>query len=81
LEQLSQEIEAFEAYKQAKYILDKSSLSGNILKSANIVSINNSCSCLASDTCKKLNLKFQKDKMDRLHEQQTLELLKKKRKI
>ena len=79
-EQLSQEIEAFEAYKQAKYILDKSSLSGNLLKSANIVSINNSCSCLASDVCTKLNLKFQKDKMDRLHEQQTLELLKKKEK-
>jgi len=79
-EQLDQEIEAFEAYKQAKYFLDKASLSGNILKTANIVSINNSCNCLASDVFNKLNLKFQKDKMDRLHEQQTLELLKKKQK-
>ena len=79
-EQLGQEIDAFEAYKQAKYILDKASLSGNLLKSANIVSINNSCNCLASEVFKKLDLKFQKDKMDRLHEQQTLELLKKKQK-
>lgn len=48
--------------------------------SANIVSINNSCNCLASDVVKRLNLKFQKDKINRLHEQQTLELLKKKQK-
>ena len=79
-EQLGQEVEAFEAYKQAKYTLNKSSLSSNILMSANIVSINNSCNCLASDVVKRLNLKFQKDKINRLHEQQTLELLKKKQK-
>jgi hypothetical protein len=79
-EQLGKEFEAFEAYKQAKYILDKTSLSGNLLQTANIVSINNSCSCLASDVFKKLKLKFQKDKLNRLYEQQTLELLKKKQK-
>ena len=76
LEQYEKNIEAFEAYKQAKYFLDKGSISGNPFKNANIVSINNSCNYLAVELTEKLNLKFKKERIERLQMQNRLEKLK-----
>ena len=56
LEQIGDDLQAFEAYKQAKYFLDKGSLTGNVFE--------------------KLNLKFQKEKLERRQRQNKLEKLK-----
>jgi len=77
LEQFEDNLQAFEAYKQAKYFLDKGSISGNPFKSANIISISNSCNYFAIEVFEKLNLKFQKEKIERMQIQNKLEKLKK----
>ena len=77
LEQFEDNLQAFEAYKQAKYFLDKGSITGNPFKSANIVSISNSCNYFAIEVFEKLNLKFQKEKIERMQIQNKLEKLKK----
>ena len=76
-EQFEDNIQAFEAYKQAKYFLDKGSISGNPFKNVNIVSINNSCNYFAEEVFEKLNLKFQREKIERMQRQNKLEKLKK----
>ena len=76
LEQLEDDIQALEAYKQAKYFLEKSSVTGNPFKNVNIVSINNSCNYLSIELFEKLNLKYQKEKLERLEKQNKLEKLK-----
>ena len=81
LEQFENDIAAFEAYKQAKYFLDKGSFTGNPFKTVNIISINNSCNYCAVEVSERLNLKFQKDKIDRLYKQNKLEKLKRLKKF
>ena len=76
LEQFEKDIEAFEAYKQAKYFLIKGSISGNPFKNVNIVNINNSCNYLAVELTEKLNLKFKKEKIELLQMQSKIEKLK-----
>ena len=77
LEQFEDDIQAFEAYKQAKYFLDKSSITGNPFKNVNIVSISISCSYVAMDLYEKFNIKFQKEKIERMERENRLEKLKK----
>ena len=79
LEQFDEDVQALEAYKQANFLLEKGSLTGNPFKNINIVSINNSCNYLAMELFEKLNLKLQKEKIDRMQKQNKLEELKKKR--
>ena len=76
LEQIGDDLQAFEAYKQAKYFLDKGSISGNLFKNANIVSINNSCNYFAIDVFERLNLKFKKEKIENMQRQKKLDQLK-----
>ena len=80
LEQDEKDIEAFEAYRQALYFLDKGSITGNPFKNVNIVSINSSASFCAKESCEKLNLKFQKEKIERLQIQEKMERLKREQK-
>jgi hypothetical protein len=80
LEQIGDDLQAFEAYKQAKYFLDKGSLTGNPFKNVNIVSIANSCNFFALEVFEKLNLKFQKEKIERLQIQEKMERLKREQK-
>ena len=80
LEQNEKDIEAFEAYKQAKYFLDKGSITGNPFKTVNITSINNSAHRCAKDSFEKLNLKFQKEKIERLQRQEKMDRLKREQK-
>ena len=77
LEQFENNIQALEAYKQAKYFLNKGSISGNPFKNMNIVSINNSCDYFAGEVFEKLKLKFQKEKLEAMQKQKILENLKK----
>ena len=76
LEQFEKDIEAFEAYKQAKYFLDKGSITGNPFKNANILSINNSCNYIAGELTQKFNLKFRREKFELLQMQNKIERLK-----
>ena len=76
LEQLEEDFPAFESYKQAKYFLEKGSLTGNPFKNVNIVSISNSCNYLSIELFEKFNLKFQKEKLELLEKQNKLEKLK-----
>ena len=76
LEQIGDDLQAFEAYKQGKYFLDKGSLTGNPFKNVKIVSIGNSCNFFALEVFEKLNLKFQKEKLERRQRQNKLEKLK-----
>ena len=65
LEKLDDSIQAFEAYKQAKYFFKKGSKLGISFQNLNSISINNSCSFLAEEVFEKLKLKFERDKIDR----------------
>ena len=76
LEQYEDDVSALEAYKQANYFLDKSSLTGNTFKNMNIVSISNSCNYLAMELYEQLNLKLQKQKIERMQKQKRLNELK-----
>ena len=78
LEKLDDSIQAFEAYKQAKYFFKKSSKLGISFQNLNSISINNSCSFLAEEVFEKLKLKFERDKIDRLNTQKRLEMQRKK---
>jgi len=80
LEQDEKDIEAFVAYRQALYFLDKGSITGNPFKNVNIASINNSASACAKEAFEKLNLKFQKEKIERLQIQEKMERLKREQK-
>ena len=80
LEQFENNIQAFEAYKQAKYFLDKGSISGNPFKNINIVSISNCCNYFTMEVFEKLKLKFEKEKMEAMQRQKILENLKRKQK-
>ena len=75
-EQLEDEIQAFRAYKQATYFLDKGAIAGNPFKSVNIVSINNSCNYFATDVFEQLKLKFEREKIERMQRRNKLEELK-----
>ena len=77
LEQYAEDIQAFEAYKQATYFLDRGSIAGNPFKNVNIVSINNSCNYCAMEIFEKFKLKFEREKIERMQRQNTLEKLKK----
>ena len=81
LEQLDDPIQAFEAYKQAKLFFKKGEKLGLNFPNYNIITINNSFSYLTEEVFKKLKLKFEKDKIDRLNRQKRLELQKKKEEI
>ena len=72
LEQFEEDLPALEAYKQANYFLEKSSLTGNTFKNMNIVSISNSCNYLAMELFEKLNLKLQKEKIERTQKQKRI---------
>ena len=80
LEQFENNIQAFEAYKQAKYFLDKGSISGNPFNNINIVSISNCCNYFTMEVFEKLKLKFEKEKMEAMQRQKILENLKRKQK-
>ena len=76
LEQKEDDLQAFEAYKQAKYLLDKGSITGSPFKNVNILSISNSCNYFAIEVFEKFMLKFQKEKIERMQRQNKLEKLK-----
>ena len=76
-EQFEEDLQAFESYKQAKYFLDKGSVSGNPFKNVNIVSINNSCNFFAIEIFERMNLKFQKEKIENMQRQKKLDKIKK----
>ena len=78
LEQLDDQIQAFEAYKQARFFLKKGSRIGLSFTNLNSITINNSCSFLADEVFEKLKIKFHNDKIEHLNRQKKLELQKKK---
>ena len=78
LENLDDLIQAFEAYKQAKFFLKKGSKLVFSFQNFSTININNSCSYLVEEVFEKLKLKFIKDKIDRVNKQKRLELQKKK---
>ena len=78
LEQFDDSIQAFEAYKQARFFLKKGSRLGISFQNLNAVTINNSCDFLAENSFENFKLKFEKDKIERLNRQKKLEMLKKK---
>ena len=78
LEQLDYLIQAFEAYKQAKFFFKKGSRLGISFQNLNSITISNSCSYLAEEVFEKLKLKFEKDKIDILNIQKRLEMQRKK---
>ena len=77
-EQLGDEIQAFEAFKEAKFFLNKISQLGISFQVPNNITINNSCLFIAEDVFKKYIIKFKNDKIERLNKQKKLELQKKK---
>jgi len=81
LEQLDDQIQAFQAYRQAKLFLKKGSKSGFSFQNLKIININNSRSYLIDEVLKKLKLKFEKDKIEFLNRQKNLELQKKRENI
>ena len=78
LEQSDDEIQAFEAYKQAKFLFQKGSRFGLSFQNLNTVTINNSCPFLTEEVFEKYKLKFINDKIERLNIQKKLEIQKKK---
>ena len=78
LEQYDDEIQAFEAYKQAKLFFKKGLRLGLSFQNLNTVTINNSCSYLTEEIFEKYKLKFINDKIERLNIQKKLEIQKKK---
>ena len=78
LEQLDYLIQAFEAYKQAKFFFKKGSRLGISFQNLNSITISNSCSYLAEEVFEKLKLKFEEDKVDILNTQKRLEMQRKK---
>ena len=78
LEQLDDSIQAFEAYKQARFFLKKGARLGISFQNLNSVTINNRCDFLAENSFENFKLKFEKDKIERLNRQKKLEMLKKK---
>ena len=78
LEQLDDSMQAFEAYREAKFFLTKGSRLGLSFQNLNVVTINNSCSFLTEELFEKFKLKFINDKIERLNLQKKLELQKKK---
>ena len=78
LEQLDDQIQAFQAYRQAKLFFKKGSRSGFSFQNLKIININNSCSYLIDEVMKKLKLKFEKDKIEFLNWQKNFELQKKR---
>jgi hypothetical protein len=76
LEQAEKDIEAFEAYKQAKYFLNKGYISENPFKIEKYPNINNSAKFCAIAIFEKFVLKFEKEKKERLDKQAKLERLK-----
>ena len=78
LEQLDDQIQAFQAYKQAKLFFKKGSRSGFSFQNLKIININNGCSYLIDEVMKKLKLKFEKDKIEFLNWQKNFELQKKR---
>ena len=78
LEQLDDQIQAFQAYRQAKLFFKKGSRSGFSFQNLKIININNGCSYLIDEVMKKLKLKFEKDKIEFLNWQKNFELRKKR---
>ena len=78
LEQFDDPIQAFEAFKEAKYFFKKSSKLGFSFQNLSSINISNSCSVLVDEVFEKMILKFKKDKIDRLNKQKRLELQRKK---
>ena len=78
LEQFDDEIQAFEAYKQAKFFLKKGSRLGLSFQNLSSVTISNSCPFLTEEVFEKYKLKFINDKIERLNVQKKLEIQKKK---
>ena len=78
LEHLDDQIQAFEAYKQAIFFFKKGSRLGISFQNLNSITINNSAAYLAEEISEKFKLKFVKDKIERLNRQKKLELQKKK---
>ena len=78
LEQLDDQIQAFQAYRQAKLFFKKGSRSGFSFQNLKIININNGCSYLIDEVMKKLKLKFEKDKIEFLNWQKNFELQKKR---
>ena len=76
-EQFGNDLQALESYRQAKFFLEKGAIAGNPFKNSNIVTINTSCNYLANDLFDKLNLKFQREKLEKFQKQNKLEELKK----
>ena len=76
LEQAKKDIEAFEAYKQAKYFLNKGYISENPFKIEKYININNSAKFCVKEIFDKFVLKFEKEKRERLDRQEKLERLK-----
>ena len=81
LEHLDEQIQAFEAYKEAKFFFQKSAKLGFSFPNFNTININNSCSYLVEEVFEKLKLKFIKDKIENFNRQKRLELQKKKNEI
>jgi hypothetical protein len=78
LEQLDDQIQAFQAYRQEKLFFKKGSRSGFSFQNLKIININNGCSYLIDEVMKKLKLKFEKDKIEFLNWQKNFELQKKR---
>ena len=78
LEHLDDQIQAFEAYKQARFFFKKGSRLGISFQNLNSITINNSAAYLAEETFEKYKLKFENDKIERLNRQKKMELQKKK---
>ena len=78
LEHLDDQIQAFEAYKQAIFFFKKGSRLGISFQNLNSITINNSAAYLAEEISEKFKFKFVKDKIERLNRQKKLELQKKK---
>ena len=77
-EQLDDSIQAFEAYKEAKFFFTKGFRLGISFQNLNSVTISNSCVFLADDVFEKFKLKFENDKLEKLNKQKRMEMLKKK---
>ena len=77
-EHLDDQIQAFEAYKQAIFFFKKGSRFGVSFQNHNSITISSSAAYLAEETFEKLKLKFENDKIERLNRQKKMELQKKK---
>ena len=81
LEQLEAPIQAFEAFKQAKFFFKKGTKLGFSFQNFNIINVNNSCSFLLDEVFQKLKLKLEKEKRELLNKQKIYELQMRKEKL